>query len=277
MSKSTVSASRFRYSRTCLLCSRIVAACLFLVLYPVEVRCAEPVRCLLIEVYFRQRDHEFDAAVAAVEDLRSERGGITMVLRDLAEVQNQDRLTAILRHYKGAQNATPVIYGCNRIIQKVSPSRSWSIQLKSLLQAEVFVRTGCSRCASAKQWLPKLMKEYPGLELNYRDITADFASADRLSQLVERHQTAAASVPVFHVCDSLLVGFYTEEATGGRLKTTLKRWSHLCRNPEQDTEKTEAPLKRLNRRRNQHRVPRRQCAVYHHRSHPFWRHQIRGS
>jgi hypothetical protein len=216
------------------LCCRILTACLLFALYPAEVRSAEPARCILIEIYFRQRDHEFDAALAAVEELRSECGGITPVLRDVTDATNQDRLTAILRHYKTPLDRSPVIYGCNRIIHEVTPARSWSSQLRSMLRLEVFVRTGCSRCASAKQWLPKLMKEYPALELVYRDIAVNADDANRLSQLVTQHQTAAASVPAFHVCDRLLVGFYTEASTGERLKAALKKWSGVCRNPDQD-------------------------------------------
>jgi len=57
------------------------------------------------------------------------------------------------------------------------------------------------------------MKAYPGLELVYRDIAVDSASAGRLSRIVEQHQTMAASVPVFHVADKLLVGFENENST----------------------------------------------------------------
>lgn len=186
----------------------------------------ERVRSVLVEVYFRQGDAERAAAMAAIEELKKDRGGITIVLRDTEETpRNQERLDAILRHYKVAQQTSPVIYSCNRVIYDVSKSNSWRSQLRGTLRMEVFVRTGCSHCAAAKQWLPQFMKTYPGLELVYRDISADSASAARLSRIVEQHHTMAASVPVFYAADKLLVGFENERSTGERLQSILKPWT----------------------------------------------------
>jgi len=191
---------------------------------------ADPVRSVLVEVYFRTDDAELDAAVNAIEKLRAVRGGITLVLRDTKrEPKNQERLDAILRHYQLASRTTTVVYGCDRVICDFSKANEWRSQLREMFTVEVFVRTGCSHCAAAKRWLPGFMKEYPGLELVYRDIAVDSASAARLSRIVEQHKTMAASVPVFHVADELLVGFESESSTGERLRKILKNWTHVPR------------------------------------------------
>ena len=196
----------------------------------------QPVRCVPVEVYFRSGDSKRTEPVAALEELKAARGGIVIVLRDTEQdPRNQERLDAILRHYKVSPKKSPVIYGCDRIIHEVSPSRSWRSQLREMLCVEVFVRTGCSHCAAAKRWLPQFIQEYPGLELVYRDIAVDSASATKLSLLVERHSTMAASVPVFHVADRLLVGFEGAESTGERLRTLLKKWTKECPEPRPDT------------------------------------------
>jgi hypothetical protein len=83
------------------------------------------------------------------------------------------------------------------------------------------------------------MKEYPGLKVIYRDIAVDSTSAARLSRIVEQHKTMAASVPVFHVADQLLVGFESESSTGERLRKVLKNWTHVPR--PKAVEKTRPP------------------------------------
>lgn len=201
---------------------------------------ADPVRSVLVEVYFRTADKELDAAVNAIEKLRADRGGITVVLRDTKrEPQSQKRLDAILRHYRVASTSTTVVYGCDRVIVDFSKGNDWHSQLREMFTLEVFVRTGCSHCAAAKRWLPEFMKEYPGLKVIYRDIAVDSASAARLSRIVEQHKTMAASVPVFHVADQLLVGFESESSTGERLRKVLKNWTHVPR--PKAVEKTRPP------------------------------------
>ena len=192
-----------------------------------QVTVAPQVRSVLVEVYFRKDDRKFSEVMSAIGELEAARGGILVVRRDTEEdPRNQKRLDAILRHYKVPQHTSPVVYACNRVIYDVSNSSSWESQLHGILQMEVFVRTGCSHCAAVKDWLPEFMKVYPGLELVYRDIAIDSASAARLSRIVEQHQTMAASVPVFYVADKLLVGFENENSTGERLQILLKHWTH---------------------------------------------------
>jgi len=50
-----------------------------------------------------------------------------------------------------------------------------------------------------------------------------------VAALVDRHRTAAASVPVFHLCDRLIVGFDRPEAMGPRLAGILESWTRPCR------------------------------------------------
>lgn len=188
-----------------------------------------PRRCMMIEVYFREADAERAAVLAAAEELRGSRQGITVMLRPIdGQPRNEERWQAVLKHFKIAPQTSPVLYGCNRAIVGATPQNSWSAQLRELLRIEVFTRAGCPHCAAAKEWLPTLMREYPGLELVIHEIVSDAGARNRLSKLVEQHRTAAASVPVFHLCHSLIVGFDSPATTGPRLRAVLKPWSYEC-------------------------------------------------
>lgn len=189
-------------------------------------------RCVVVELYYDSRDASSEAVFSALGELRSTRGGIILVRRAVdTEPRNRQRLDVLLRHFK-IESKSPVVYGCNRIVYDFSRREVWTVQLHEMLQVEVFVRSGCSHCAEAKRWIPTFQKEYPGLEFIYRDIAGDSGHAARLSAIVERHHTAAASVPVFHLCDRLFVGFESPVATGSRLRNALKMWTQECQQPD---------------------------------------------
>ncbi len=212
----------------------------------------EPTRCVVIDVYYRSGDADHPEFLETLEKFKTARGGITLALRDVTtEGRNRERLAAILKHFRIVSANGPVLYGCNRVIHKATSEEKWHSQLEEMLQLEVFVRSGCSRCAAAKQWLPTFMKEYPGLKIVQRDIAVDGTQAKRLSKLVEKHQTAAASVPVFHLCDRLIVGFHQAESTGEQLRNLLKQWTREC--PQEEV--GAPPKKKLKSERSSSALP----------------------
>lgn len=187
------------------------------------------VRCVLVEVYLRHDDAQSAAAVQAAEDLKSERGGIMVVIRRTESGStNETRLKAISSHYRVSSDSLPLIYTCNRVIHGRAGIKDWGDHLRQALRAEVFTRLGCSRCAAAKAWLPGFVRQYPGFEFTYYDLVTDPGTEAKLSKLVEQHHTMAASVPVFHLCNALVIGFDSPEFSGERLKTLLKRWTYPC-------------------------------------------------
>ncbi|MFN9720513.1 MAG: hypothetical protein ACK58L_17580 [Planctomycetota bacterium] len=212
---------------------------------------------MIIELYYRSSDKDHREYLKAVDEYLTNRGGIVLADRDVTTDQrDQDRLDAILRHFRIGPTTGPVLYGCNRVIHSLHGETPWKPQLEQMLELEVFVRTGCSRCAAAKEWLPSFAKKYPGLKLVYRDIAVDASQAARLSKIVERHRTAAASVPVFHVCDSLIIGFQDAQSTGEQLRNRLKRWTREC--PREKTEAT--PKREVKQDRSSSSIPHRRKA-----------------
>jgi len=101
--------------------------------------------------------------------------------------------------------------------------------LETSLQLQVYTRRGCSRCGKAKDWLPGFVARYPGLEPVILDVTGDADARAALVELVRRHRTPAASVPVFHICDRLVVGFDRPESMAPRFERILEPWTRPCR------------------------------------------------
>ncbi len=153
-------------------------------------------RCVIVEVYV-QGDEVLGREVAEqVEQLRATRGGLVIARRDIsASAENRARFDRVVGHYRDASRTTPLVYVCNRVISGLERKEEFAVQLEAALRLEVFVRTGCPRCASAKAFLPNFVKHYPGLELVYRDVAADASSLTEMQRLIRLHRTQAAERP----------------------------------------------------------------------------------
>jgi len=127
--------------------------------------------------------------------------------------------------------ALPVVITCGAAVSAARNPAAVIARVEAACRIEVYTRRGCSRCAKAKDWLPDLVAAYPGLRPVVLDLSADAAARAALANLVRRHQTAAASVPVFHLCDRLVVGFDRPEAMRPRFERILEPWTRPCREP----------------------------------------------
>ncbi len=193
---------------------------------------AEPRRCVVLDVFAREDDVAEDRIVAAAEAFAKERGGIVVVRRLIASnPEDRTAFEKLCAAHGVAADKTPVLHACGRVATDVDDPAAIAKRVKELLQLEVFTRPGCSRCAAAKVWLPALEQRHPAVEVVTLDIAGDPGSRQYLGDLVRRHGTAAASVPVFHVCNRLVVGFDRPETSGRRVEAALEPWTRPCPEP----------------------------------------------
>jgi hypothetical protein len=191
-----------------------------------QVRSSLDVRCIAIELYLGSEQE--DAFRVAVEKFVNERKGLSLrVYQVHQEAAHAERLATICKYFQ-KPSQTPAVYGCGRLVQGGDPARI-ARDLQTLTTFEVFVRAGCPRCASAKAYLPSLLARFPGFALRLREISGDALANRDLQELTRQHRTAAASVPVFHVCNQLTIGFDSAATTGKRLAALLERWTVVCR------------------------------------------------
>jgi glutaredoxin len=111
--------------------------------------------------------------------------------------------------------------------------RSWPIVLACILLAaaaptsaasaqtiELYGRTGCPRCAEARDYLRKLARERPSLQVVEYDVEHDPRALARLRGAAARNGVTTAGVPAFLVGDRIIVGF-DRASTPARLRTLL--------------------------------------------------------
>jgi hypothetical protein len=218
---------RFRAAASIVACS--MAAGLGNVCVERPVAAAES-RCLVIDV-FPGGDAE-EPVVEAVAAFARTRDGVAMIRRFI-DTNPDDRAAfeRLAAKYRFAVDATPVIAVCGRVMVGVRDPAVIPGRLREALEVEVFTRPGCARCTAAKDWLPTLRARYPAFETAVFDLTVDAGARSLLTDLVTRHRTAAASVPVLHVCNRIVVGFDRGETTGTRIEALLEPWSRPCQEP----------------------------------------------
>ena len=192
---------------------------------------AEP-RCLVIDVFAASTEEAAGPLMMRLEAFAAERGGIAVVRRFVDTVpEDQAALTAAAGKHGFAADALPVVTVCNAAVSAARDPDVVIARVEAACRIEVFTRRGCSRCGKAKDWLPDLVAAYPGLRPAVLDLSVDPGARTALADLVRRHQTAAASVPVFHLCDRLVVGFDRAEAMRPRFERILEPWTRPCREP----------------------------------------------
>lgn len=185
-------------------------------------------RCTVIELYVRAERPAEQQVLADLEAFARERGGLVLLTHDVTTSDTaRQRFEQICSAYRRDDWQTPLTYACGRAAAAATAAELRTA-LEDCLQVELFTRKGCSRCARAKQWLPGVLAGYPGWRLVQRELTESAAARERLDSLVTAHRTAAASVPVFHVCGRLVIGFDAPETTGRVIEEMLTTWSRPC-------------------------------------------------
>ena len=182
-------------------------------------------RRIALELYVRGDEHREirDWLTAAVD----ERPGVRLRVFDVAdEGAGSKRFEQICKHFKrSADDSVPAIYACSQFAEAPADREQLEKKLDELRTMTVYVRSGCPRCARTKQYLKSAMTRYPGFRLVYRDVVTDRSAQSEMSAVARRYKTSAASVPLFHVCDQVLVGFDSASGTGRRLEAVLNKWT----------------------------------------------------
>lgn len=185
-------------------------------------------RSIIIEVFVDRNNPQHLSVLQGAESYVRQREGTRLRVQDLAGDKSQqvaDRLAQVAEAFRIREPKLPMVYCCNQVLPGLSNSIEFQRKLNETLRFDVYVRAGCGRCAAAKSFLAGLEKTYPGFELRYREISRDFQVQQALSELVKRYRQAAASVPVFHFCNQIIVGFNTAETSGQRILKVLNYWT----------------------------------------------------
>lgn len=192
-------------------------------------------RCVVVECFVDSQQPDQLDQQRSLEQWAQQHGGIRLAVRKIdSDQRHKERLQKLANHFQFDMSDTPVVYACNRALYSDgADKRPWNVRLEEALTIEVFTRLGCSRCANAKEFFNSFQQEYPALKVQYFSIDSSSHVRQRLNQLVTKHKQAAASVPVIHIADQLVIGFDSAATTGARLEKIMQRWSVACAEEKQ--------------------------------------------
>ncbi|MGE3316192.1 MAG: glutaredoxin domain-containing protein [Planctomycetaceae bacterium] len=192
---------------------------------------AEPdgnVRCAMLELYVRNDSAECADARKVFEQF-AKRPGIQGRTFNLDQPgPHVDRYRRILKFFGLESADTPVVYGCNSLLINLKGTESTIRRLNSLVTVDVYVRSGCMRCADAKRFLASIKSRYPGMPVEYHDVLDNPSVRERIDRLAMRYRKQAVSVPVIHFCNQLVVGWNGDDVTGSQIRTELDQWTTPC-------------------------------------------------
>ncbi|MCA9022209.1 MAG: hypothetical protein KDA74_18800 [Planctomycetaceae bacterium] len=195
-------------------------------------------QCAVLELFIRNDCADCTKVQKQLEDYARKRGRINLHVHNLDEPgKHVERYQKILKYFRLQDAELPVAYGCNSILRKLKPDSSTDERIDKLLTVDIYVRPGCSRCAAAKVFLKGLKQRYPVFDYKLHDVVSDSAASNRVYELADRYGKQAVSVPVFHFCNQLVIGWISDEYTGSKVEEVLKFWTATCPKPDKDENK----------------------------------------
>lgn len=133
------------------------------------------------------------------------------------------KLNSILTHWLAAillavASIAP-ISPCSAQVSDAGAPAASGAQAQTVIEA--FVREGCPHCAAAEEFLGKLQKEQPGLQVVIRDVTREPAAMERLKELAREHKAGGARVPAILAGGQLIIGYSEEASTDKLIRSAL--------------------------------------------------------
>lgn len=90
------------------------------------------------------------------------------------------------------------------------------------IDIEFFVRDDCSQCDKAKEFLDKLQRLQPQLNIAIRDVRKEPAALELLKRLVANQEEATLDYPAFVAGGELIIGFSEKDSTAQHILENLE-------------------------------------------------------
>ena len=183
---------------------------------------APPSHRVTLDVFVREDSERCQELLTFLTDFKSRRGGLDVAVHDVDADPKARRCAIDLFRKHGIEKpGVPAVHVLNQFHVGFEDTVDYRQRIASLLDIEVFVRAGCPHCRDAKVFLSQLERDWPAIRIVQRDISVDEAARERLAKLADDYRVQATSVPAFHLCRRLKVGYQGASITGRELQDML--------------------------------------------------------
>ncbi len=185
--------------------------------------------CVRIELFIRNDSAQSKAAFRFMKKLQDRWPGLVIESRDvLTDKVGLSRAHQLIKQYQIQKPGLPIIHAARQLIVGFGDEETTGKQVENLLTIHAYTRDGCPHCAAGKIFLAKMEKKYPGFRLKISEITRDPGALNEMYAVTRQHKILASSVPLFHFCGQVIVGYDTDQTTGTRIEKLLKESCVLC-------------------------------------------------
>ena len=184
----------------------------------------EQVNRVTMDVYVRDDSERCQQLCDFLDVLRNRRHGLDVVVHNISkDMVARRKVIELGRTFKIQNMGLPAIHVMDRFHVGYSETSAGRRRVESLLTVEVFTRSGCNRCRDAKLFLSDLTLRWPAVHFDIRDIVTDAAAKERLTKLASHYRIQASSVPAFHLCGKLKIGYLGPTITGAEIESLVRK------------------------------------------------------
>jgi len=208
----------------------LVLAGLAILMTPGRARAqgASGASCTRVEVYTRGGSKQSAVALSYLADLQRRRPWVGVSVYDVTTDRAAlDRLRDLASR-TGVSFAVPTFVTMGQVVVGFRDAVTTGRQIEGLLTVEVFVRSGCPRCAAAMPFIQGIQPRYPALSVTVYDVSRDAYAASRMQELAKAYGNQAPGVPMFHLGGRLITGWNGLEITGGEVEGLLRSFAGPC-------------------------------------------------
>jgi glutaredoxin len=185
--------------------------------------------CVRLELFVRSDSPQSQKAVEYIERLEARWPGLAVEVKDVLNDKTAlARAHQLIKDYKIEKPGVPLFHASRQLIVGFRDENTTGKKIENLLTIRVYTRDGCPHCADGKRFLASMKQKYPGFRIQIYEITRDANARNELQDLARRHNILAPSVPTFHFCGEVIVGFISDATTGVRIENLLKQSSVIC-------------------------------------------------
>ncbi|MEQ9409108.1 MAG: glutaredoxin domain-containing protein [Fuerstiella sp.] len=178
-----------------------------------------------MDVYIRPDSDRCRDLCDFLKELAERRRGLDLIIHDVVDDTVARRhLYELGDRYQVRQLGLPAVHVMDQFQVGYTDSEEAQQVIEALLSIEVYTRAGCPRCQDAKMFLQEqLIPRWPALKFEMYDIVADQQARDRLMKLAQNYQVQASSVPAFHLCRQLKIGYLGPTITGREIEGIIRQ------------------------------------------------------
>jgi hypothetical protein len=182
---------------------------------------SQTIHSVRMEVFIRSDLQSSRDAAQFARDLASQTSGLDVVVHDV--LKDRPALSHLYQLSKQAGRDKPVVpafYCCKKIYFGFLGAEQSGPAIRKLMTVDVYTRSTCVRCQTAKVFLNQLQRRWPAVQFNVMEITGDEAARARW-QALSRAAGGVPGLPTFDFAGRVIVGYDGDDTTGKQLESWI--------------------------------------------------------